>query len=214
MQRFWRREQIEDIALLTLLDFRRRTGVRLAPPIDVDLVGELACGLQWDWDVLPEPPSTLVWAALFPHEARVVLNETHARKFAASSGLERFTKSHEIGHWMLHVDKEKGEYSEGVAPEFIVRGALHSTIGRAGQTNWLERHADWFAAALLMPASIFVPIAESSDLYDARVLKKLARTFDVSLAALRARLSQLGLSFHPGAPSADVASPVARALYT
>jgi hypothetical protein len=195
MKNFWRREQIEDIALVTLLDFRRQTGTRLAPPIDVDLVGELACGLQWDWDVLPEPPSTLVWAALFPHEARVVLNETHAPKFAASRGLERFTKAHEIGHWMLHVDKEKGEYSADLTPEFIVRGALHSTIGRAGQTNWLERHADWFAAALLMPASIFVPIAEKHDLHNPRSLQKLARTFGVSLAALRTRLSQLGFAY-------------------
>lgn len=194
MNSYWRRDQIEDIALVTLLDYRRQTGVRLAPPIDIDLVGELACGLQWDWEVLPEPPSTLVWAALFPHEARVVLNETHAKKFAASRGLERFTKAHEIGHWMLHVDKEKGEYSAPCAPEFVVRGALHSTISRGNGTNWLERHADWFAAALLMPASVFVPIAEKHDLLNPRSLQKLARTFDVSLAALRARLSQLGFT--------------------
>jgi hypothetical protein len=194
MNKYWRREQIEDIAVVTLLDFRRQTGTPLAPPIDVDLVGELTCGLQWDWDVLPEPPSTLVWAALFPHEARVVLNETHAHKFSASRGLERFTKAHEIGHWMLHVDKEKGEYSPALLPEFTVRGALHSTIGRDGQTDWLERHADWFAAALLMPANIFVPIAEQHDLQNPRSLGKLARTFGVSLAALRARLSQLNLA--------------------
>jgi hypothetical protein len=194
MKTFWRREQIEDIALVTLLDFRRATGTRLAPPIDIDLVGELACGLQWDWEVLPEPPRTLVWAALFPQEARVALNETHAKKFAASSGLERFTKAHEIGHWTLHVDKEKGEYSPDVAPEFIVRGALQSMVPNR-QTDWLERHADWFAAALLMPASIFVPIAEKHDLHNPRSLQKLARTFDVSPAALRARLSQLRFSF-------------------
>ena len=200
MRTFWRREQIEDIALVTLLDFRRATGTPLTPPIDVDLVGELACGLQWDWDVLPEPKNTLVWAALFPHEARVVLNETHAKKFAASSGLERFTKAHEIGHWMLHVEKEKGEYSPDVAPEFIVRGALQSIIPNR-QTDWLERHADWFAAALLMPASIFVPIAEKTDLHNARALQKLARTFDVSQAALRARLSHLGFTFCGEAPN-------------
>jgi hypothetical protein len=199
MKNYWRREQVEDLALVTLLDFRRRTGTRLAPPIDVDLVGELACGLQWDWDVLPEPPSTRVWAALYPQDARVVLNETHAARFAASRGLERFTKAHEIGHWMLHVDKERGEYSDETAgehgaPEFIVRGALPPAMGRAGQTDWLERHADWFAAALLMPASVFVPIAEKHDLHNPRALQKLARTFDVSLAALRVRLSQLGLA--------------------
>lgn len=198
MKRFWRREQIEDLAFVTLLDFRRRTGLKLEPPIDVDLVGELGCGLQWDWDVLHEPPSTVVWAALFPHEARVVMNEAHAPKFAASRGLERFTKAHEIGHWMLHVDKAKidkaGEYSGGVVTEYIVRGALASSHTRQGQTNWLERHADWFAAALLMPASIFVPAAEQCNLRDENSLRQLASRFDVSLAALRARIGQLELA--------------------
>jgi len=199
MKRFWRRDQIEDLAFVTLLDFRRRTGLRLEPPIDVDLVGELGCGLQWDWDVLPEPPSTLVWAALFPHEARVVMNEAHAPKFTASRGLERFTKAHEIGHWMLHVDKAKidsaSEYSQGdMVVEYIVRGALTSAQARSGQTNWLERHADWFAAALLMPASIFVPAAEQLDLRDENSLRQLAARFDVSLAALRARIGQLELA--------------------
>lgn len=199
MKRFWRRDQIEDLAFVTLLDFRRRTGLRLEPPIDVDLVGELGCGLQWDWDVLPEPPSTLVWAALFPHEARVVMNEAHAPKFAASRGLERFTKAHEIGHWMLHVDKAKidkaEEYSDGgIVTEYIVRGTLTSSQARRGQTNWLERHADWFAAALLMPASIFVPAAEQLDLRDENSLRQLAARFDVSLAALRARIGQLELA--------------------
>ena len=197
MKRFWRRDQIEDMAFVTLLDFRRRTGLKLEPPIDVDLVGELGCGLQWDWDVLPEPPSTLVWAALFPHEARVVMNEAHAPKFAASRGVERFTKAHEIGHWMLHVDKAKidaAEYSDGVVTEYIVRDALASSHSRPGETNWLERHADWFAAALLMPASIFVPAAEQLDLRDENSLRRLASRFDVSHAALRARIGQLELA--------------------
>lgn len=198
MNRYWRREQVEDIALVTLLEFRRRTGTRLVPPIDVDMVGELACGLHWDWDVLPEPPSTRVWAALFPQEARVVLNETHAARFAASRGLERFTKAHEIGHWMLHVDKERSEYSVDVsgaphAAEFVVRGALPMDLGCEGKNRWIERHADWFAAALLMPASVFVPIAENQDLANPRALSKLARTFDVSMAALRVRLAQMGM---------------------
>jgi hypothetical protein len=194
MKRYWKREEIEDFALVTLLDFRRRTGLRLAPPIDVDLVGELGCGLQWDWDVLPEPPQTLVWAALFPHEARVILNETHAAKFAASRGLERFTKAHEIGHWLLHVDKEKGEYSGDFATPYIVRGALTATRTRAGETNWLERHADWFAAALLMPANVFVPAAEKCDWSTPHALVGLARRFGVSRAAARARLCQLGFA--------------------
>lgn len=202
MRKFWRREQIEDIAIVTLLDYRRRTGQRLTPPIDIDLVGELACGLQWDWDVIPEPPNTLIWAALFPNDARVVLNETHAEKFAASRGLERFTKAHEIGHWMLHVDKERGSYSDEAeqvmrSPEYVVKGTLANSLSRDGETNWIERHADWFAAALLMPASIFVPMAEKIDVTNTRAVSRLARDFEVSQTACKTRLSQLGLTPNP-----------------
>jgi hypothetical protein len=192
MQRFWRREQIEDRALLTLLDFRRQTGLPLEPPIDVDLVGEISCGLYWDWDVLPEPPSTLIWAALYPHERRVVLNEAHVDKFRAKSGLERFTKAHEIGHWILHVDGQS-EYSQPLQHSDAVAGNLSQPL--QGKTDWIERHADWFAASLLMPATIFVPIAEQHDLSEWRSLYALARTFDVTISALVARLAQLKLSY-------------------
>jgi len=192
MQPFWSREQIEDRALLTLLDFRRQTGLPLAPPIDVDLVGEISCGLYWDWDVLPEPPSTLIWAALYPHERRVVLNEAHLDKFTAKSGLERFTKAHEIGHWILHVDGQ-WEYSHPWQYSDFAVGDWCQP--QPGKTNWIERHADWFAAALLMPATVFVPIAEEHDLREWRSLYALARTFDVTISALCARLAQLGLSY-------------------
>jgi hypothetical protein len=204
MKPFWRREEVEDRALLTLLEFRRRTGMRMAAPIDVDLIGELGCGLQWDWDVLPEPPSTLVWAALLPQEGRVVLNESHADKFAANRGLERFTKAHEIGHWILHVDHKQGDYAQEVLAGIVMQGTIAQIEQRASQdkTYWMERHADWFAAALLMPATLFVPAAERCNLSSPNAVSHLARKFDVSLAATRARLTQLGFQFAGATPIA------------
>lgn len=207
MKTFWRRDEIEDFALVTLLEFRRQTGLLLCPPIDVDLVGELACGLQWDWDVLPEPPQTRFWAALFPQQSRVTLNEKYSEIFAANSGLERFTKAHEIGHWMLHVNKQiekrhqpagaeysASEYGSGHGtPEYAMKSALRPKAVRRGETDWFERHADWFAAALLMPAGVLVPLAEDLDLHRAAALRKLAGEFDVSQAAMKVRLSQLKL---------------------
>ncbi|MBV9864206.1 MAG: ImmA/IrrE family metallo-endopeptidase [Abitibacteriaceae bacterium] len=191
MKPIWRRQQVEDLALITLLDFRRQTGLPLTPPLDVDLVGEITCRLQWDWDVLQEPPGTLIWAALFPEERSVVLNEAHKDRFAEKSGLERFTKGHEIGHWILHV-KEKGDLDPAHATpqqQIFCRG------GETHAVNWVEKHADWFAGALLMPASVFVPIAEQYDLAEWKSLYELAKLFDVTISALCVRLAHLGLSY-------------------
>jgi IrrE N-terminal-like domain len=207
MQPIWRRQQVEDLALITLLEFRRRTGLPLSPPLDVDLVGEIACGLHWDWDTLAEPPRTLIWAALFPRERRVVLNETHKDLFVQKSGLERFTKAHEIGHWILHVQEEARRHSpDGNAPELC--SALPAPGSRA---HWLEKHADWFAGALLMPASVFVPIAECYDLGEWKSLYELARLFDVTISALCVRLAHLGLGHVDEHGHLHVASPVREA---
>lgn len=194
MKTIWRRQQVEDLALITLLDFRRQTGLPLTPPLDVDLVGEIACGLQWDWDVLHEPPGTLIWAALFPATRTVVLNETHKAKFAEKSGLERFTKGHEIGHWVLHVEAQ----TTGEAPNTNLPTSSSELFCRDGEPkpiNWVEKHADWFAGALLMPASVFVPIAEQYDLRAWKSLYELAQLFDVTISALCVRLAHLGLTY-------------------
>ena len=69
------------------------------------------------------------------------------------------------------------------------------------QTYWVERHADWFAAALLMPATLFVPTAERYDLSTPRGVSRLANRFGASLAATSTRLTQLGFSFCPPLPN-------------
>lgn len=197
MKTIWRRQQVEDLALITLLDFRRQTGLPLTPPLDVDLVGEIVCGLQWDWDVLPQPPGTLIWAALFLETRTVVLNETHKAKFAEKSGLERFTKSHEIGHWVLHVEAPGASELPGanllVGPTPQLE--MFCRDGEPRAINWVEKQADWFAGALLMPASVFVPIAEQLDLREWKSLYELAKLFDVTISALCVRLAHLGLTY-------------------
>ena len=222
MKTIWRRQQVEDLALITLLDFRRQTGLPLTPPIDVDLVGEIVCGLQWDWDVLREPPGIVIWAALFPETRTVVLNETHKAKFAEKSGLERFTKGHEIGHWVLHVEAPNpGETASAKPPTNTASAQMFCREGEAKPINWVEKHADWFAGALLMPASVFVPIAEQYDLCEWKSLYELAQLFDVTISALCVRLAHLELTYvdekshlHPaGSPSALAGAPErARAL--
>lgn len=203
MKPYWRRSEVEERAWGLLREYERRCGMALKPPIDVDLVGELARGLIWDWDVIPEPAGKIIWAALHPEERRIVLNERHAAKFLENVGLERFTKAHEIGHWELHVAPHQS--AQPALPGIVPEGPLYC---RGAQKSWLERHADWFAAALLMPAPLFVPMARRLDLLDAGARHELRARFNVSLTAVGVRLKTLGFSYvddhgalHAGSPA-------------
>jgi hypothetical protein len=190
MKIYWRRADVEARAWALLRDYERRCGGALSPPIDVDLVGELARDLTWDWDTIPEPPGKIIWAGLHPPERRIVLNEAHAGKFRANAGLERFTKAHELGHWELHVLPAPG--GQPAIPGLTPEGPRYC---RGAQKSWLERHADWFAAALLMPEPLIAPLARRMDLLDPRARHELRDRFQVSLTALGVRLKTLGFTY-------------------
>lgn len=188
MRTFWRREEVEERACSTLLEFQRRGG-SISPPIDVDMVGELVYDLQMDWDVIPEDRRT-IWGGLYPREKRVVINETHKMKFIEKPGFERFTKGHEIGHWVLHVDQASQEYP--LLPGLELGQTI---LCRDGDDSWIERQANWYSGALLMPYDICLPMFKDSNLMDWRTLYQLADQFGVTITALRVRLGQLRLKF-------------------
>lgn len=188
MRTFWRREEVEERACNTLLEFQRRGG-SVAPPIDVDTVGELVYDLRMDWDVIPEDRRT-IWGGLYPRERRVVINETHKSKFIEKPGFERFTKGHEIGHWVLHVDQASQEYP--LLPGLELGQTI---LCRDGDDSWIERQANWYSGALLMPYDICLPVFKSSNLMEWKSLYQLADQFGVTITALRVRLRQLKLGF-------------------
>lgn len=90
----------------------------------------------------------------------------------ASTERARFTVAHEIGHLMLH--------------DFD--GIIHRDANGQPQTT-IEREANQFAAALLMP-DFWV----STLFHKGYNEYKLAHTFNVSLTAMGYRLSDLGLN--------------------
>jgi hypothetical protein len=188
MRTFWRREEVEWKAE-DALDKFRRLGGSLEPPIDVDMVGELVYDLHMDWEVIQEDGRTIL-AGLHPRERRIAMNEKHKELFVRKSGLERFTKGHEIGHWVLHVDEASLDYPVLPGMEIGV-----NILCRDGEDSWREKQAEWFSAALLMPANILIPICQKEDLMQWNSLYKIAERFDVTITALCTRLSLLGLNF-------------------
>ncbi len=197
-------QTVEELAYTTLHEFEQEVNQSLSPPVDVDLVGECLYGLRWDWDVMDEralPKSAfgeatsatqrrmIILAGLYPHERRVVLNESHRDLFDAKPGLERFTKAHEIGHWVLHIDKAALDHPK------LFDYEADCIICRDGDDTWIERQANWYAAALLMPRQLFKQVAQEHDLLKWKSLYRLAEHFGVTISALCIRMKQCGMSY-------------------
>lgn len=95
---------------------------------------------------------------------------------------QRFTIAHELGHYLLrHSETYHLDFGGDLSP---------GATGEHPEYNWRdERAANDFAANLLMPAS-FVRSAFNED----KDVGRLAKKFDVSVAAMGFRLKSLGLA--------------------
>lgn len=121
----------------------------------------------------------------------------------------RSTIGHECGHWIFHSDyytiKNKGNHYRNVRLTEVtgckkadIEGGSDITGRRKLVTDvdWLEHHAKYFSAAILMPKTPFIDAV--SDLADnglrdeTEMLEKLADIFQVSPVSVKIRLSQLG----------------------
>jgi hypothetical protein len=181
------REDVERKASGLLREYSRKTGKQVQPPVDVSLIGEMLCELRWEYDLI-EDPSTL--AALYPDDQVVTLNELFADRFEEVSGLHRFTKGHEVGHWMLHVDHPK---RSSVPLDKAEDG--EQVFCRDGADDWTERQADWFAAGLLMPEPHLRNAVAQYRRISWSAIKSLSDSFDVSKEAMKVRLQILDLVY-------------------
>lgn len=92
---------------------------------------------------------------------------------------QRFTIAHELGHWALRHITEEGE----VLPR-------DSRLTYSMSSSWIEREANQFAAALLMPAEYVEYVMQTGE---AVTLAELSRLFGVSNTAMQFRVRNLGL---------------------
>lgn len=178
-------QRIERLTADTLRAYQRETGSPLELPVDIDLIGEMLYGIVWEYDLLDDPKTL---AALFAGSRTVKLNDLHAKRFREKPGFERFTKAHEIGHWILHVDQAVLGF--GCLPGLERRERV---LCRNGAERPMERQADLYAAALLMPTDLLIKAARAYDLCRWPELYALAEAFDVTITALKIRLERLGL---------------------
>src|SRR5947199_7353739 len=101
--KFYRNEQIEQIAEGRILDFERKLERPLALPVDVELFGDLVLELSILWEDIEELPGEEILAGLNPGGRLIVMNERRRDEMEAKPGRRRLTQGHEMGHWDLFV---------------------------------------------------------------------------------------------------------------
>ena len=216
--KFYRNEQIEQIAAQRLHEFGQKLARPLSFPLDIELFGELVLGLSILWEEIEELPGEEVLAGLRAADRLIVMNERRKKEMEQKPGRRRLTQGHEMGHWDLFVDISKldhPELFEDTGPEMVAYRSssggrvqiIHALLGCESGRDILRqinargddpdeaRSVNRYAAAILMPRPVFIEEAKAIDRTQWRSLYPLAEHFGVTISALRVRLEQFNLLY-------------------
>ena len=79
--RFYRNQEIEELAAARLAQLVRVLGRQLTPPIPIDLLAEKILKLDFLWEEIDERPGETVLGALHPQKRLIIINEKHRTLF-------------------------------------------------------------------------------------------------------------------------------------
>lgn len=161
----------------------------VAPPVDALHLAEEHDGLdvQEHADLLTLPGAPALAAGstlsglLFPAERRIYVNAVEAQR---SPGRRNFTIAHELGHWHLH--RVGGDDAD---TRFCRSDEIGGDARAVHDAKQIEREANRFAAALLMPEALVRDQANELRLN----VRLMAQRFGVSGLAMQVRLESLSL---------------------
>jgi Zn-dependent peptidase ImmA (M78 family) len=155
----------------------------LQPGFDVErLLDRLGLGLVWE-DVPDDRGRVL--GQLIPDQRVVVLNEGHLQALEEKEGrLRRYTVGHEVGHWEFH--------AEAVRSGTVRLLPGGRTWCRDGSLDPVERQAEMFSAALLIPRDRLRAALPKRPWRGWATVYDLADLFVVNVTPMRIRLERLG----------------------
>jgi Zn-dependent peptidase ImmA (M78 family) len=151
------------------------------PPVPVDQIAR-----KLGAEIRRQPTEADLSGFLLRDTERVIIgvNSNHP------STRSRFTIAHELGHFLLHEGERMHVDRTGPMSRIRLRGEVASQ-----GTDLDEREANLFAAELLMPAKFITRDLEQikePGLEDDALMKRLAKSYGVSVQALTFRLDYLG----------------------
>jgi hypothetical protein len=216
--KFYRNQEIEELAADRLAQLAGVLGRQLTLPIPIDLLAEKVLKLDFLWEEIDELPGETVLGALHPQKRLIIMNEKRRALFDAKPGLERSTKGHEMGHWDLFIDQAALEHPTLFVQEdsgpFARRSSASGEVtimqrwvsSPEGQELLREinsrvddpaeaRAVNRYAAAISMPKDLLRVEMGRIDRTRLANLYRMAERFDVTISALKVRLAQLGLLY-------------------
>jgi Zn-dependent peptidase ImmA (M78 family) len=165
----------------SLIDILKSSGYELMIPVDVNKIIEI---LGIPVEKKPDFRKSKVTGSITMKEGlpkiwiNPMMNQIEER--------ERFTLSHELGHFMLHI-----------APSFKDDIIVDDTIELNRDSNWnvIEMEANKFAAELLMPLEeIKREVNDLDTSYSKdKIIEILSEKFKVSRLAIQFRLQGIGI---------------------
>lgn len=214
--KFMHEKQIEREADLLLAEWADK-GNEIAAPIPLDDLVEIHLRLPFEVvDLRAQFGGHDVLGAIWFNDGTIRIDASlDPYEFPHLRGRYNFTVAHEVGHWRLHRAQLLEDPNEGALFESSSKPAF---VCRDGDRASEEVQADRFAGCLLMPRTLVrteweawhgcdAPVQDSDldvrqlagdrkrDVEIAReaLCKPLAERFEVSAAAMRIRLENLGL---------------------
>jgi len=140
-------------------------GISSADDLDIEAIA-MASGVEVRYERMSGCEASLIG---FEDRAIATINPCGVR------GRERFSIAHEVGHWELH----RGQ-------------SFHCRVDDADanltSNRVLEKEADVFAAHLLMPAPIYLPMVRTFKEPNFQNLTKMSEEFGTSIMATALRL--------------------------
>lgn len=193
-----------------LLDRMRESGFTPKWPQLADLVTDFL-DLSIIWESFDPLEDGVIAAKILPSKSEIYINDAF-QAIHDNHGLYESTLAHEIGHWMLHIDRdEPGHPGLGVtvgndlvkieSPEtslgeeiFLCRNLdkkISDALHQKTPDDWREWQAQYFASCLLMPLAKIEEVRQGRNLTNWNHVNAIADELGVTKSNLVNRLQDL-----------------------
>lgn len=181
---------LEARALALLTQYERQERPIVGPPVPVDHIIEHVLGIGIDWtELTPDHSSDRVLACirLTPSGCVIQLNTRERSFFDSFFGTIPYSMAHEVGHALLHLPASAADQPP------LLSDAGEILLCRSDNHDRREIQAERFAAFLLMPEHLVHSAVGGAELSTWPQVYALRDQFEVSVTAMRLRLSSLNL---------------------